>query len=70
MAKFSKREDAILVIKYQGGQDAILYLIEEQVKNAELELLTAAPQTPDLSNRLVKSQTLRNLFEQLRRDLK
>jgi len=70
LAKFSKREDAIMTLKYQGGQDAVLFLMEEQVKNAELEVLTAPPQSPDVSNRLVKAQTLRNLLEQLRRDLK
>jgi hypothetical protein len=70
MARFSKRLDAISQIKVTGMADAVMFLLDEQLKDAEEELLGANSADPRIVDKLVRVQTLRNLAERLRTELK
>ncbi len=70
MVKFSKRTDAISNIKMNFSTDAVLFLIQEQLDNAEKELLSTSPNHTDLRDRLVKAQSYRLLLTVLTQDLK
>lgn len=70
MAKYSKRTDAIHVVKVTGAAEAVMFLLEEQLKDAEADVLGAAPADPRVMEKLVRAQTLRGLVERLRSDLK
>lgn len=70
MVKFSSRKSAINAIKVSATSDAMMYLLDEQVKDAEAELLGASSADPRVADKLVKAQTLRNLAERLRTELK
>lgn len=69
MAKYSNRKDAIMHVKVHALGDAVMFLLDEQVKDAEAELLAASSADPRVADKLVKAQTLRNLAERLRTDL-
>lgn len=70
MAKFSNRKEAITSVKLLSAGEAILYLVEEQLQNAEAEILGCNPQDPAMRDKLVKAQTFRNFITTLRSDLK
>jgi hypothetical protein len=70
MVKFSSRKDAITMIKIRAANEAVVFLIEEQLKDAEAEILGCNPQDLNMRDKLVKAQTLRNLLTTLSHDLK
>jgi hypothetical protein len=70
MARYSNRKDAITHLKFNASSEAVLFLLEEQLKDAEAEVLGCNPADAGMRDKLVKAQTLRNLVERLRGELK
>jgi hypothetical protein len=70
MGKYSSYKDIISIIKIRDTQDAVIALVEEQVKNAEADMLCCNPQDDKLRDKLVKAQTFRNFLTILTQDLK
>jgi hypothetical protein len=70
MAKFLNRKDVITFLKMQSCSDAVIFLLEEQLKDSETEILNCPPTDLGMRDKLVKAQTLRTLTERLRTELK
>lgn len=70
MAKSSSHNELISIIKIRDCSKAILALVEEQVQNAEEDILGCNPQDVNMRDKLVKAQTFRNFLTILTQELK